>query len=724
MGGLMKVFNGLEKHFDRLRACEDYIQFFEEFAKKQHSISPSELKEVIEKVIEITQTCHYEYAQMCILNWLAWCYNSLNEYKKAIEYRMQALFYFKKHKEKKRLPAIYNGLLADHLKLGEFELAITYGLEGIKCANDLGTMEVLTALIMNTAQVYILMEEYDKSLEMMTLLESGFYELLTQHKITINHMKSLAIFELGDVETADELCGENLGYLQDGNYKIYEAQVLCQIGIIKCRRGDYEGADQEFEAACESALACKMELSYISVLSEWAKCYLQRGNVVEAEVKLRQAYERVAETELVIEKKDIEYQLSQVYKKLGRFEEAFVFLEKSYLNHQNQSTYKSSIYMSRLQNHHKIQEVEVYKLLYDQMNLVSEVGKKITSNLKIERALEAIYKAIKELLDVDEVGIALYDTKERMLDYKLFVDKERYLDLGKVSIDAEYSFGGYCIRNRKDIVINDIEKEYSHYVKYMKYIKNDRKASTQPKHSVQSAIFSPLIIEDRIIGVMMLQSYKKYTYNIEDVNKLKMLTTYVAIALENARLFDEVKYLANYDGLTDVLNRREIMKRGEVSLKANKEKGISTGVIMLDIDHFKRINDQYGHMAGDRVLKEIAGIAKGHIGKTDLIGRYGGEEFLIILSDVDQVAAQSRAQKIRMLIEAYCVVTDEGVSIAATGSLGVAVGKDEEGLADIIKRADGYLYEAKGLGRNRVIGELEYSGGRNENEDFNHSMDR
>ena len=706
----MKVFNGLEEHFNRLRACEDYIQFFEEFAKKQHSISPSELKEVIEKVIEITQTCHYEYAQMCILNWLAWGYSSLNEYKKAIEYRMQALFYFKKHKEKKRLPAIYNGLLADYLKLGEFDLAITYGLEGIKCANDLETMEVLTALIMNTAQVYILMEEYDKSLEMMALLESGFYELLTQHKITINHMKSLARFELGDVEAAYELCTENLGYLQDGSYKIYEAQVLCQIGIIKCRRGDYEGADQEFEAACVSALACKMELSYISVLSEWAKCYLQRENAVEAEVKLRQAYERVAQTELVIEKKDIEYQLSQVYKKLGRFEEAFVFLEKSYLYHQNQSTYKSSIYMSRLQNHHKIQEVEVYKLLYDQMNLVSEVGKKITSNLKIEHALEAIYKAVNELLDVDEVGIALYDATERMLDYKLFVDKEEYLDLGKVSIDAEYSFGGYCIRNNKDIVINDIEDEYSQYVKYVKYVKNDARLSSLGKPPVCSAIFSPLIIEDRIIGVMMLQSYKKHTYNVEDLKKLKTLTTYVAIALENAKLFDEVKYLANYDGLTGVLNRREIMKRGEVNLETNREAGVGTGVIMLDIDHFKQINDQYGHIVGDKVLKEIARIAKDNIRSTDLIGRYGGEEFLIILSHVDQETAKAKAEQIRELIESYAFVTDEGMGVAVTGSLGVAMCKGKEGLVDTIKRADGYLYESKRLGRNRVTYEIQYKG--------------
>lgn len=705
----MEAFKELEEHFDKLRACENYIKFFEDFAKKQYSVSPSELKVVIEKVMDISQAYHYEYAKMCMMNWLAWCYSSANEYKKAIEYRMQALKYFNKHKESQRLPAIYNGLLADHLKLGVFDLAIVYGLEGIKRANNLETREVLIVLIMNTAQVYIFMEEYDKSLEMMELLESGFYELLTQHKVTINHMKSIALFELGDVQAAYDLCIENLGYLQEGKYRIYEPQVLCQCGSIKGVRGDHKGADQDFEAARMSALACKMKESYVSVLLEWAKSYMQRGRYVEAEAKLREAYARVLETELVIERKDIEYQLSQVCKKLGKFEDAFEFLEKAYIYHQQQSTYNSSIYMSKLQNHHKIQEVEVYKLLYDQMNLVSEVGKKITSNLKIEHALEAIYKAVNELLDADEVGVALYDAKERMLDYKLFVVEEEYLKVEKVSIDAEYSFGGYCVRNKQDIVINDIENEHTQYVKYMKDVTENLKVNHLAKASVQSAIFSPLIIEDRVIGIMTLQSYKKHTYKIEDINKLKILTTYVAIALENARLFDEVKYFANYDGLTDVLNHREIMERGEENLEVNRETGVNTGVIMLDIDYFKRINDQYGHMAGDRVLKAIARIAKETIGKTDLIGRYGGEEFLIILSDVDQEAAQARAQEIRRLIEGYPFVTDEGERIAVTGSLGVAIGKAQETLVDMVKRADGYLYEAKRSERNRVVGEMEYS---------------
>lgn len=704
----MEAFKELEEHFDKLRACENYIKFFEDFAKKQYSVSPSELKVVIEKVIDISQAYHYEYAKMCMMNWLAWCYSSANEYKKAIEYRMQALKYFNKHKESQRLPAIYNGLLADHLKLGVFDLAIVYGLEGIKRANNLETREVLIVLIMNTAQVYIFMEEYDKSLEMMELLESGFYELLTQHKVTINHMKSIALFELGDVQAAYDLCIENLGYLQEGKYRIYEPQVLCQCGSIKGVRGDHKGADKDFEAARMSALACKMKESYVSVLLEWAKSYMQRGRYVEAEAKLREAYARVLETELVIERKDIEYQLSQVCKKLGKFEDAFEFLEKAYIYHQQQSTYNSSIYMSKLQNHHKIQEVEVYKLLYDQMNLVSEVGKKITSNLKIEHALEAIYKAVNELLDADEVGVALYDAKERMLDYKLFVVEEEYLKVEKVSIDAEYSFGGYCVRNKQDIVINDIENEHTQYVKYMKDVTENLKVNHLAKASVQSAIFSPLIIEDRVIGIMTLQSYKKHTYKIEDINKLKILTTYVAIALENARLFDEVKYFANYDGLTDVLNHREIMERGEEKLEVNRD----TGVIMLDIDYFKRINDQYGHMAGDRVLKAIARIAKETIGKTDLIGRYGGEEFLIILSDVDEEAAQARAQEIRRLIEGYPFVTDEGERIAVTGSLGVAIGKTQETLVDMVKRADGYLYEAKRSERNRVVGEMEYSKGK------------
>ena len=172
---------------------------------------------------------------------------------------------------------------------------------------------------------------------------------------------------------------------------------------------------------------------------------------------------------------------------------------------------------------------------------------------------------------------------------------------------------------------------------------------------------------------------------------------------EQAKIREELHFQATHDGLTGIWNRRAIldMMRREFEIAARS--GCTIGIIMLDVDHFKQVNDACGHLAGDSVLKEVASRIQQVVRSYDLAGRYGGEEFLIVLPDCDAERIQSCAERIRSAIANQPILA-EGSSLTVTVSAGTkvldaALGTESDGLAE----ADTALYQAKKSGRNKVI---------------------
>ncbi|MEM7237234.1 MAG: sensor domain-containing diguanylate cyclase [Pseudomonadota bacterium] len=164
----------------------------------------------------------------------------------------------------------------------------------------------------------------------------------------------------------------------------------------------------------------------------------------------------------------------------------------------------------------------------------------------------------------------------------------------------------------------------------------------------------------------------------------------------------ELKRLAETDPLTDVYNRRSFLDLAATSLQSAVDCGASCGFAMLDIDHFKGLNDAFGHAAGDAALKEFVGCIRLGLRKSDLFGRIGGEEFGVFLRDVDPASAAALLERIRMSVEAL-EVRFNGNRLKLTVSIGfAAVNAEREPLDQVMSRADDALYKAKGAGRNRV----------------------
>lgn len=174
------------------------------------------------------------------------------------------------------------------------------------------------------------------------------------------------------------------------------------------------------------------------------------------------------------------------------------------------------------------------------------------------------------------------------------------------------------------------------------------------------------------------------------------------ILMANDRLKEELQYLAAHDTLTGAFARRAFLDLAEREQARGQRSGQPMALLMLDLDHFKAINDSHGHQAGDRVLHKFAGIAQGCLRRQDIFGRYGGEEFIVLLPDTTRDTAMMVAKRICATVAKTSVLVAGRKPIQVSVSIGVVVGNDKTSLDRLIDLADQAMYRAKAAGRNRV----------------------
>lgn len=212
----------------------------------------------------------------------------------------------------------------------------------------------------------------------------------------------------------------------------------------------------------------------------------------------------------------------------------------------------------------------------------------------------------------------------------------------------------------------------------------------------------PLKTAGETFGAVALLTRTELHLGKDQVQVLKSAMKHLALALRNAMLYKQMKLHADLDGLTLVHNRRHFDKRLNEELERHARYNQPLSLLMLDIDHFKMINDTHGHQAGDTVLKELAALLSNTLRTTDYVSRYGGEEFTVILPHTQEQDAVQLAERLRLKIAEYTFMHDS-MSIPVTISVGLAANADNRlESADLIAEADKALYRAKEQGRNRV----------------------
>ena len=236
-------------------------------------------------------------------------------------------------------------------------------------------------------------------------------------------------------------------------------------------------------------------------------------------------------------------------------------------------------------------------------------------------------------------------------------------------------------------------------------------ASRGPAFSLQGlepdGLAVPLLSQERLVGLLWVGRKEGIrSYPAEEVDLLNLLAHHVAIVFENARLFES----ATYEGLTGLLRREAILEQLDRELERALRYGRPLTIAMADLDHFKAVNDRHGHLGGDALLRRMAQVVAEGLRGTDWVGRYGGEEFLLLLPETDLAGAAAVAEKIRHQVQGTPVPMEEGVPARVTISVGLGTlsdllgpGQERVTARDLIAAADRSLYEAKHAGRNRVF---------------------
>jgi diguanylate cyclase (GGDEF)-like protein len=215
-------------------------------------------------------------------------------------------------------------------------------------------------------------------------------------------------------------------------------------------------------------------------------------------------------------------------------------------------------------------------------------------------------------------------------------------------------------------------------------------------------LYIPLRVGQDLVGILVIgPKLSQETYSRDDKRTLTTLANQTAVAIENARLFYEVQQLATMDDLTGIFNRRHLLELCEREFERAQRFNRSLSLVIMDLDHFKRINDAYGHAIGDEVLAIITDRCKNNIRNVDILGRYGGEEFVILLPETVLSEAIQITQRLCNQIANSPIETSIG-SVSLTASFGIAsYGIEVEDLNALMRNADVALYSAKRNGRNR-----------------------
>lgn len=319
-----------------------------------------------------------------------------------------------------------------------------------------------------------------------------------------------------------------------------------------------------------------------------------------------------------------------------------------------------------------------------EISLISDFGRVLGSTLHLKETLNIIADSTKNMLNYQSCVVFLTEGEgevKKFIPRQITSPYRQYFE--EMKIDYKDGLLGWVYANKKVLLLEDVKDSV------LGNLINEE----------QSVILSPLIVENETIGVIYFGASAPYSFNGDMLGFVVSISYQAAMAIKNAQFYERIAALAITDGITGLYTHRYFQERLEESVKwaARYNKPIS--LIFLDLDHFKQFNDTLGHPQGDNVLKEVAEILRAYTRETDLVCRYGGDEFAIVLSDIGKEKAAEIAERIR---SGFLTALNK-YSVQITGSIGVATfPQDAKTKVELILKADTATYKSKHEGKNKV----------------------
>ena len=319
-----------------------------------------------------------------------------------------------------------------------------------------------------------------------------------------------------------------------------------------------------------------------------------------------------------------------------------------------------------------------------QLEAINAIAKQTTAVLELKELLAKVCSLIQRAFSISHVSVLLKEEEDMVLRAHHGDLTPRIPEGGK--LPANGGLWGRALLTGKTTIENDIRIAHDYVGFFVE---------------TASRMCIPLVSFGQTLGVLVLDSAQVGAFHANDVQSLESVADICSNAIQNAHYVDRVKQLAYLDGLTGIFNRRFFELRIAEEIERARRFNVGMAVIMVDIDQFKRLNDEFGHLLGDEVLRQVSSIFSQQLRKIDVVCRFGGEEFAILLPQTNPQHAFNVAEKLRRLVETWQF---PGVPRPVTISAGAANYPDHGTTRDdLVKAADAGLYAAKLAGRNRVL---------------------
>ncbi len=348
---------------------------------------------------------------------------------------------------------------------------------------------------------------------------------------------------------------------------------------------------------------------------------------------------------------------------------------------------------------------------FREATLLLEIAEEITSGVFLDDMLDRVYDSFRPVIPYNRIGCGLlYDENRMLSSYWARSDAPRILIKRGYSAPMADSSLQHILKTGRPRILNDLGAYLAG---------NPHSVSTRAivEEGMRSSLTCPLSTQGKPVGFLFFSSTERNAYRDAHEEVFMRIAGQVAALIEKSRLYEQLYDLnqklveaqgalvekATHDALTGILNRGAIVEELTAELTRSIRRRRPLGIVLVDVDHFKQFNDMHGHLAGDGVLHAVATRLHRALRSFDHVGRYGGEEFLIVLAEVTLDSAVQAAERLRLAVSQEPVQVGD-TRIEVTLSAGVAVADDPTAVKidQLILAADEALYAAKRNGRNCV----------------------
>ena len=672
------------------RTFDDYFQQFEESEEVNAKIKrlileniglEDELHPILERFMKIAKDHNYAYSIALGYSMMFYFLYS-NDVERAIEYNEKARALFKQipgYENTEGILTVANNAVLGNILKEDYGAAYSEILQAMPMAEKSDRITYYSAFLNNGAIILAEFGLYGKAIQQVeeTLQKRNLIGE-SNYIVTIFLYGNLCVSS-GNIVKLRRIIKDYTHHMEttelfDTNmfYKFYvEAAIM---------EKDKEEATRAFHHLQNTYNLDKNDIvDNAEIYLVYARYYMFMEDYDQAEKYYQMVLENV--NNMLGHKRQIREEIAILNARKQKYKEAYESLSKANSRSKRYVAFIDDMYRHELEDVWERNRMLSYEVLYQRLLDITTFGKTVIASLTRNQLIEVIQQHLPQIFNYSSCRLMLYDeTKQQFqsLDTTIF-------------LSATHPVLKQCVSEKEAIIHSNI-KIGDPICKQLGSLYDS---------NLRSFLLQPVTYQNTLLAIIYFGSDQINYFSQADQGLLQVFADYVAIALHNIYQFEDALEKSSYDYLTGTFNRSALMQRGDEMLRRAKENNESIGVLMMDIDDFKRINDTYGHIQGDEVIRKVTSVMEAHK-RHGMIARFGGEEFILLINNVTKNELYQIAEEIRYDCE-ISTLNLSGAQINFT----LSIGGCHRCVIDITLKAlfdeaDQRLYVAKRNGKNCV----------------------